>query len=129
MTSQAAMLTARQVAALLGIKPRTVYDIPAEKLPRYHLGAKGGAVRYRPEDVEAYRASCRSTGTSAPDDGNSNSITASTGNALASVAFFPLGGRERKPMPTTARKARPCTRSRPASPSLGTSLTKLSVVT
>jgi hypothetical protein len=29
------MLTAREVATMLGIKPRTVYDIPLDRLPRF----------------------------------------------------------------------------------------------
>ena len=46
------MLTAAQVAAELGIKPRTVYDIPPDRLPRYQAGP-GCAVRYEPAVVAA----------------------------------------------------------------------------
>lgn len=53
------MLTAADVAAMLGLKPRTVYDIPVDQLPRYRLGAGRGAVRFEQADVEAYKASCK----------------------------------------------------------------------
>lgn len=123
------MLTAAEVAAKLGISPRAVYDIPERRLPRYRFGAGGGAVRFAPEDVEAYRASCRSIATSAPDGGASTSTTTSTGNAFGGANFSRPGGPEPKPKRSTARKARPYPRSRTASPSLGAPLTKLSLVT
>ena len=56
------MLSAAQVAELLGLSARSVYDIPESRLPRYRVGAQGGAIRYELADVEAYKASCRCTG-------------------------------------------------------------------
>lgn len=48
------MLTAAEVARLLGLKPRTVYDLASSgKLPFYRPAP--GAVRFDPADVEAYR--------------------------------------------------------------------------
>lgn len=98
------MLTAAAVATMLGLKPRTVYDLAdSGRLPCYRMGVGRGAVRFDPADMEAYRAACRSTRTSAPAAGASTSTAASPGTAaFANVAFFPLGGVERKPKPTTA---------------------------
>ena len=50
------MLKAPQVATILGISARAVYDL-ADKgiLAHYRLGVDGGAVRFAPEDVEASR--------------------------------------------------------------------------
>jgi hypothetical protein len=49
------MLTASDVAAVLGISARAVYDIPETDLPRYRPSAKKRAVRFDPADVAAYR--------------------------------------------------------------------------
>src|SRR5688572_23430251 len=48
------MLTAKTVAALLGLSIRAVYSLP---IPWHQFGR---AVRYAPADVEAYRDACRS---------------------------------------------------------------------
>ena len=58
------MLTAAQVAQQLGISERSVYALAAAKKIAHHRF--GRAVRFAPEDVEAYREACRSTVTSAP---------------------------------------------------------------
>src|SRR6185295_5327232 len=122
-----AMLNAKQVGPLLGLSPRKVYELARSgTLPSYRFG---DAVRFAPEDVETYRTSCRSTGTSRQAAG---ALTLTAGlAALASVAAssFPQAGREPKPTRSTARKARPCTRSRKASPALGTPLVRLSICT
>ncbi len=53
----AALITAAEVARLLGIKARTVYDIAySGRLTCYRIG---GAVRFDPVDVEAFKQSCR----------------------------------------------------------------------
>ena len=58
------MLTAAEAAELLGLKPRTVYQRAAARLRAcYRMGVGRGGVRFKPEDVEAYRESCRSDGT------------------------------------------------------------------
>jgi len=50
------MLTADQVAAILGLKRRTVYDLAASgALPSFRPAP--GAVRFDPADVEAYHPS------------------------------------------------------------------------
>lgn len=57
------MLNASTVAQQLGISRRAVYDLADRGiLPCYRLGVGRGALRFDPADVEAYRASCRSTG-------------------------------------------------------------------
>lgn len=51
------MLTAKEVAALLGLSARKVYELASSgKLPSYRFG---DAVRFDPVDVEAFKASCR----------------------------------------------------------------------
>lgn len=55
------MLTAKAVAALLGLSPRSIYDIPPNLLPCYRMGAGRGAVRYELADVEAYKARTQPT--------------------------------------------------------------------
>ena len=53
------MLKASEVAPLLGLSARAVYDIPDDQLPRFRIGAGRGAVRFSMEAVEAYKAACR----------------------------------------------------------------------
>lgn len=51
------MLNAKQVAERLGISARKVYELAASgHLPSYRFG---GAVRFAPDDVDHYIASCR----------------------------------------------------------------------
>jgi len=69
------MLTAQQVAQMLGLSARAVYDLAASKrLACYRVGAGGSAVRFEPDDVAAYKAACRSSGTSATSAGASASV-------------------------------------------------------
>jgi excisionase family DNA binding protein len=50
------VLTARQVAELLGLNRATIYKLAAARqLPHLRIG---GAVRFRREDVEAFVARC-----------------------------------------------------------------------
>ncbi|MCC0042781.1 MAG: helix-turn-helix domain-containing protein [Rhodobiaceae bacterium] len=87
------MLTAAQVAHQLGLSARAVYDLAASGLLAcYRLGAGGGALRFAPEDLEAYKARCRSTKTSAPAAGASTSTGASAGAAFAGACFCRPGG-------------------------------------
>lgn len=52
-----ALIDAKRVSELLGIKARTVYDLAySGRLACYRIG---GAVRFDPADVEAFKASCR----------------------------------------------------------------------
>jgi hypothetical protein len=48
------MITQAEAAAVLGLALRTMRAIPADKLPRYKVGPRGGLVRYRRADLEAY---------------------------------------------------------------------------
>lgn len=51
------MLSAKEVAALLGLSSRKVYAMASSgQLPSYRFG---DAVRFDPVDVEAFKASCR----------------------------------------------------------------------
>lgn len=55
------MLAAAAVATRLGISKRAVYELAAGgRLPSFRPTG-GRAVRFKPEDVEAYLTSCRST--------------------------------------------------------------------
>ena len=86
------MLTPAEVATLLGLKPRTVYDIPPDRLPRYQAGP-GCAVRYEPADVAAYKASlCRSTATRSQGVGASSSPGALLASACGGASFSRRGG-------------------------------------
>ncbi len=68
------MLTAKQVAPLLGLSSRKVYELArAGSLPSFRFD---DAVRFDPADVETYRTSCRSTGTN-PTNAGASSSTAS----------------------------------------------------
>lgn len=53
------LLTAAEVADLLGVKPRTVYALPG--LVRTELQGRGvrPMVRWHPDDVERYKQDCR----------------------------------------------------------------------
>lgn len=97
------MLTAREVAAMLGIKPRTVYDIPLDQLPRYQLGAGRGAVRYEPADVDTYKAACRSAGTPATSAGASSSTALLRVADTGLAAYFRAAGVKPKLTPTSAK--------------------------
>src|SRR5574343_130777 len=102
------MLTAAEVAALLGISRRTVPDIPEAQLPRYRMGRGRGAVRFDPADVETYRASCRSTVIRRAIAGSLSSAVVSTvGESELASAFRALGVAPR-PSPSTSARRRAC---------------------
>lgn len=51
------LIDAKAVGALLGLSPRTVYDLASSgRLACYRIR---GAVRFDPADVEAFKQSCR----------------------------------------------------------------------
>lgn len=47
-----ALIDAHEVARLLGVSKRSVYDIPVSALPHVIVGAR--SKRWKPEDVERY---------------------------------------------------------------------------
>ena len=102
------MLTARQVAQLLGLSQRAVYDVPEADLPRYRLGASRGAVRFAQDDVEEYRRRCRSAGI----PGTSAGATSSTVSLAAAATDLADCWRRARVVPrltpTTARSRRAC---------------------
>ena len=56
-----AMLTATEAAQALGVSKRHLYALAAKGLlPCYRFGS---AVRFDPQDIEAYKQSCRSPAT------------------------------------------------------------------
>jgi len=104
------MLTASQVAQILGLSARFVYDLAARgELASHRFG---GAVRFTVEDVETYRQSCRSAGTPATSAGGMSStvLLRDTGTDLA--AYFRAAGVKPKLTPTTGKSPRASRRLR-----------------
>lgn len=57
------MLSVKQAAEEIGLTPDTLYRLcKAGKLAHYRLGAGGGAIRIKLEDLRAYLESCRVEG-------------------------------------------------------------------
>ena len=57
------MLTATEAAQALGVSKRHLYQLAsAKKIACYRFGS---AVRFDPQDIEAYKAQCRSPATTA----------------------------------------------------------------
>lgn len=92
------MLTAKQVAEMLGLSVRTVYTLP---IPCYRFGT---AVRYKAEEVEGYRESCRSTGTSETHAGALSSRALSASDDTALLNYFQKAGRRSKQTPGPGKK-------------------------
>lgn len=108
------MLTAAQVAQMLGISRRLVYDLATRGVvPSYRFE---GALRFEPADVEQYKKSCLSNGI------QGTSVGASTSSASLKVAvtgladFFRAAGVKPKLTPSIAKKARDSTQLRVVSP-------------
>ena len=101
------MLTASQVAAMLGIKARTVYALASAGELAHHRF--GGAVRFDPADIEAYKLKCRSPATT-QIAGTSNLTASSPGGEHALTSYFRKAGREPRRKPTTSARQRVSTR-------------------
>lgn len=87
------MLTAQAVADQLGLSTRAVYDLAESgALACYRLGVGRRAVRFDQQDVDAYKASCRSIATRSPAVGCSTSTAGS-----AASAFYAEAGQEKSP--------------------------------
>ena len=106
------MLKAAEVALMLGLSPRSVYDIPDDQLPRFRIGAGQGAVRFALPDVEAYKAACRSTATKRAIAGAMSSAALSTDADDALRSYFQQRGIAPKPKPTRESKTRGSTNLR-----------------
>ena len=97
------LLTARQVAEQLAVSQRFVYDLAARgELPVVRLG---GAVRFEPQDVEAYRTSCRSTGTRQSAAGVSIIKVRSPDGESELASYFRKAGIARQPRLSTRPKS------------------------
>ena len=97
------LLTARQVAAILGLSARKVYALAESGAVACHRF--GAAVRFDLSDIEAYKQSCRLPATTRA--AGSTSLTASLperDNAL--TAYFQKAGRAPKPKNTSSAKRR-----------------------
>lgn len=101
-------LTARQVAAVLGVSERMVYALaaPAGPLPCYRLGR---AVRFDAADVEEYRTQCRSTRMPALAVGGLSSTAVSVGSESALLRFFRQRGIKPKLTHSTGQSPRAST--------------------
>lgn len=99
------MLTASQVATMLAMSERAVYDLAKTgKLPSYRMGAGNGAVRFDLQDVEAYKQSCRFTATKRAIAGAMSS-RASLADADSELqSYFRQRGIAPKPKPTRTSK-------------------------
>lgn len=110
------MLTAVAVAALLGISRSKVYELARSgRLPMYRID---DAVRFDPADVEAFRASCRSTVIAKRVAGFSTSTAELRGSESDSESAFRKLGIEPRLTPTIGRKQRASTPSPRASKNL-----------
>ena len=100
------LISAKAAGRMLGLSARAVYDLAASgKLAVYRPSDGGDAVRFAPKDVEEYRESCRSVGTSATSAGASSSTAVLKAADTDLAAYFRAAGVRPKLTPTTARKA------------------------
>lgn len=98
------MLTANEVASLLGLEPRTVYDLfKSGRLPGYRFGTK--AIRFDERDVEEFKQKCRSDGTSETSAGASRSSASLRVSDTELAGFFRKRGVEPKLTRSTSKKA------------------------
>ena len=97
------MLTATEAAALLSISKRTLYTLAAEKkIACYRFGS---AVRFDPQDLDAYKAQCRSPATT-PDAGSISLTVSSTASESALTSYFQRAGRASRRSHSTSAKRR-----------------------
>ena len=98
------MLKAADVARTLGLSKRAVYDLAASGALAHYRPAPG-AVRFDPQDVEAYRTSCRSVGTKETAAGVLSSTAIYKDSDTDLAAFFRRAGVKPKLTHTTGKKA------------------------
>src|SRR5215217_1797712 len=90
------LLTAKQVADILAISPRTVYTLPVEC---YYIGTSR---RWEYSDILEYKNSCRSA---KKVEGSDLRLTASSPGIESELAsYFRKAGLSKKQMPTNERK-------------------------
>lgn len=99
------MLTAKEVAPLLGLSQRKVYQLAdSGKLKSYRFD---DAVRFDPQDVAAYKeASCRSITTKPASVGGMSSAVSLMDSDSALQNFFRRAGPAKKLKPTGRSKTR-----------------------
>jgi excisionase family DNA binding protein len=89
------MLTARQVATMLGISSRLVYDLAARGfLVAYRFGRR---VVFDEAHIEAFKQSCRTPGTTRNNRVTTVTATSTDGEAALRDAFVRAGALRRKP--------------------------------
>ena len=98
------MLKAADVAAMLGLSARAVYDLAdSGMLACYRLGVGRGAVRFLEADVITYRDTCRSAGIPATSAGaTSSTVLLKVGDTELRDCFRRAGVKP-KLMPSTAK--------------------------
>jgi excisionase family DNA binding protein len=95
------LINVAEAAELLGLRPRTVYDLArAGTLPHYRPAP--GAVRFALADIEAHLAACRSTGTKPAPAGGMSSAALLTDADAALQSYFRQRGRGSRQKPTPA---------------------------
>lgn len=99
------MLTAKEAAPLLGLKPRTLYALAAAgKIACHRLGVGDGALRFELADIEAYKTACRSPATTRAAGSTSSTARFPELDGSALTSYFQKAGREPKPKRSTSTK-------------------------
>jgi excisionase family DNA binding protein len=100
-------MTAEEVAASLRLGLSTVYGLARSgDLASLLIGS---AVRFDPQDVEAYKAKCRRISTKPASAGATSLTDLLTDGDSALASYFRAAGPKRKPKPTRASKTQSCT--------------------
>src|SRR3990172_844029 len=98
------MLTASEVASVLHISARKVYELAASgQLASHRFGS---AVRFEPADIEAYKQSCRSPATTRAAGSTSSTVKFQGLEESALTSYFRKAGRAPKQKPTTSTRQR-----------------------
>ena len=91
-------MNAREVGALLGVSPRTVYDLP---IPRHKIGRR---VVFDEGVVRAYKQSCLCSSISETVAGASRSVELSPAKPFGLRSYFQRRGVAPKPRRSIERK-------------------------
>lgn len=104
----------KAAAALLGVSARKVYDLaaPDGPIPCYRIGRR---ITFNRQDILDYQESCRFTATKREVASSLNSTAVSMARGSGLEKLFQKHGIKPRLTPTTGKKARSSTPSRPAS--------------
>ena len=97
------IIKATEAAQRLGVSKRHLYQLAAaKKIACYRFGS---AVRFDPQDIEAFKQSCRSPATT-PDAGSINLIVSSPVSESALIDYFHKAGRAPRRSHSTRERQR-----------------------